>query len=153
MTSDLLLKKNIIYKSMSHISYVNGCGYTRKEAKCFPHLQADPTINLDTSFSLFVAPLLHQGSKCKSEDQKEGNRKLPLHAECWCCSCYCCVGALFDSSTGSRSHQLWSLTSFKYLGKDSLHFSVKLIHLYLILPNNTCNTKKKHFYNEKAWHQ
>lgn len=67
---------------MSHISYVNGCGYTRKEAKCFPYLQADPTINLDTSFSLSVAPLLHQGSKCKSEDQKEGNRKLPFHAQC-----------------------------------------------------------------------
>lgn len=97
-------------QNMSQVSYVNKCGYSREEATSFPYLKAAPTINLDTSFSLFLAPLLHQGAKCSSEDQSKGNRKVPFHAECWCCSWYGCVGAFFDNS-GSSSHQLWSLTS------------------------------------------
>lgn len=113
-------KKSHLQNTSSYVSYVNRYGYAREEATCFPYLKALPTINLDTS--LFFAPLLHQGSKCSSEDQREGNRKLPLHAECWCSSCYGCVGAFFDNSTGSSSHQLWSLTSFNYLEKDSLLF-------------------------------
>lgn len=147
-------KKSHLQKYV-HVSYVNRCGYIREEATCFPYLKAVPTINWDTSFSLSLAPLLHQGSKCRSEDQKEGNWKLPLHAECWCCSCYGCVGALVFLPTAlvqavTRSDH-WPVSSV--WGKTLSFLSVTLIRLYLIFPNNTCTTKKKHFYNEKGWHQ
>lgn len=93
ITSDLLLNR-ISSTKMSHVSYAIRCGCIREEAWCFPYLKAVPTINLDTPFSLFLALLLHQWSKCKSEDQKEGNRKLPRCAECWW-SCCGCAGGFF----------------------------------------------------------